>query len=69
MHEWFNGPLKNEIETMISTNTMPKKVKEVWKDFQKITNPNFMDGQKVWKFLMPYLWKKALFEDSIKPLD
>ena len=65
MHEWFNGPLKNEIETMISTNSMPKKVKEVWKDFQKITNPNFMDGQKVWKFLMPYLWKKALFKDSI----
>ena len=63
MHEWFKGPLKNEIETMVSSNSMPKKVEEVWKKFQKIKNPNYMDGHKVWEFLMPYLWKKALFED------
>ena len=63
MHEWLKGPLKNEIETTISSNSIPKKAQEVWKEFHKIKNPSFMDGQKVWGFLMPYLWKKALFED------
>ncbi len=63
MHEWLKGPLKNEIETMISSNSIPKKAQEVWKEFHKIKNPSFMDGQKVWGFLMPYLWKKSLFED------
>ena len=59
----FEQRIKNEIEIMVSSNSMPKKVEEVWKKFQKIKNPNYMDGHKVWEFLMPYLWKKALFKD------
>ena len=66
LHEWFKGPLKDEIEELIAKDSLPKKVQKVWQQFQKKTNPNFSDGQKVWKFLMPSLWKKALFEDSFR---
>lgn len=67
LHEWFKGPLKNEIEKLIKKNELPKKIKEAWQKFQKEKNPNFDDGQKVWKLLMPELWKSSLIlKNSIK---
>lgn len=64
LHEWLQGPLKSEIETIIVSHKFPQKVKEAWQNFQKKTNPNFSEGQKVWALLMPELWKKALIGDA-----
>ena len=64
LHEWLQGPLKNEIETLIISHKLPQKVKDMWQKFQKTKNPNFSEGQKVWSLLMPELWKKALLEDT-----
>ncbi|MDB4154681.1 asparagine synthase (glutamine-hydrolyzing) [Candidatus Pelagibacter sp.] len=60
LHEWFKGPLKNEIEKIIKKKALPKKINKAWKKFQKKTNPNFDESQKVWMLLMPELWKRSL---------
>jgi len=66
LHEWLQGPLKNEMETFIYKQGLQKKIKEAWRHFQNKTNPNWSDGQKIWALLMPELWKKALFGEKEK---
>jgi len=60
LHEWFNGPFKNEIENMIQEKELPIEIKNSWKKFLKIKNPIYTDGQKFWMLLMPELWKRSL---------
>lgn len=64
LNQWFNGPLKGEIEKLIKTNILSQKVKDAWKLFQKKHNPNYNDGQIIWTSLMPELWKKSLSKDK-----
>ena len=64
LHEWLQGPLKNEIEISISKQGSQKKIKDTWKHFQNKKNPNWSDGQKIWALLMPELWKKAIFNEE-----
>ena len=61
MHEWFKGPLKKEIETIIQNDNLPNKIKKSFENLQKKKNPNFFDGQELWRILMPELWKRSLF--------
>ena len=64
LHEWLQGPLKSEIDNFILKNILPQNVNDAWHKFQKIANPNWSDGQKVWALLMPELWKKAIIEGT-----
>ena len=66
LHEWLCGPLKNEINILISKNMLSKKVKKYWDKFQKKTNLEMVDGQKIWKVLMPELWKTSLYDKTHK---
>ena len=65
LHEWFKGPLKNEIEILLKKKQLSNKVSRAWKDFQKNKNPIYSDGQKLWNLLMPELWKKSIFSNDI----
>jgi asparagine synthase (glutamine-hydrolysing) len=65
LHEWFKGPLKNEIEKIIKKEVLPKKIKEAWLKFQKKSNPNFKESEKVWLLLMPELWKRSLITKKL----
>lgn len=60
LHEWLKNSLRGEIEELIEKKVFSKKEKDIWQNFQKITNPNFEEGQKVWMTLMPNLWKRSL---------
>ncbi len=62
LHEWFKGPLRDEIEIMIATEKLSPKFKKTWENFQSISNPGFNDGQKMWSLLMPTLWRSAIFK-------
>ena len=64
LHEWLKGALKHEIDNFILKNILPQNVNDAWHKFQKIANPNWSDGQKVWALLMPELWKKAIIEGT-----
>lgn len=61
LHEWFRGPLKNEIDDFISKFRLPLKIKKRWISLQNNSNANFDEGQKVWSDLMPYFWQMSLF--------
>ncbi len=66
LHEWFKGSLKDQIEEFIQKETLPKKIKKSWQKFQNKNNPKFSDGQKVWRILMPELWKRSLILKNIE---
>jgi asparagine synthase (glutamine-hydrolysing) len=59
LHEWLSGPLKGEIENFFKSVDVPKDLHLCWERFQNHKNPNFREGQKVWSYLMPYLWKNC----------
>jgi asparagine synthase (glutamine-hydrolysing) len=61
LNQWFKGPLKNEIEQLIKKELLSEKAIKAFKEFQKKTNPDFSEGQKIWEILMPELWKRSLF--------
>jgi len=60
LHEWFQNSLKKEIDNLITNEKLTTKTKKAWQKFQKKKNPSFIDGQKMWRILMPELWKKSL---------
>ena len=60
LHEWLQGSLKKQIEEIIYREKLPKKIIKSWKKFQNNNKPNFRDGQKVWRLLMPELWKRSI---------
>ena len=66
LHEWFKGPLKQEIEKLIEKKELSKNVINVWQKFQKKKNPIYSDGQKIWRLLMPELWKRSLILGNIE---
>ena len=61
IHEWFRGPLKVEIDELFKQNLLSKNNKKAWKIFQNKNNPDLIDGQKIWRNLLPELWKNSLF--------
>lgn len=61
LHEWLKvGPLKEQMETLLSSKNYPKDVIDDWESFQNKVNPSFIDGQKIWAKLMPHLWLGSL---------
>ena len=66
LHEWFKGPLKNEIEKIIKKEALSERIKVAWQKFQKKSNPNFKDSEKVWLLLMPELWKRSMITKNIR---
>lgn len=59
LHEWLRGKLKKEVGKFLKNDNLPKEVLEAWNLFQKMPNPDFYEGQKVWNLLMPHIWKNS----------
>ena len=59
LHEWLQGKLKKEVGNFLKNDNLPKEVLEAWNLFQKMPNPDFYEGQKVWNLLMPHIWKNS----------
>lgn len=65
MVDWCNGPLKQYFIDIIESNDFKNcgliDYPEVKKVFEKITTDpkaSFFDGEKIWRLMMPYLWKE-----------
>lgn len=63
LHEWLRGPMKNEIEALLSLDEQKGKVQSAWSKFQNKKTATFHDGQQVWALIMPLLWKKSVAGD------
>ena len=59
VHEWLSGPLKSEIEQSLSFSSSKSSMRD-WKKFTNLSNPNYFDGENVWKRILPSLWKNSL---------
>ena len=66
MTEWIRGPLKeyffDEMSSASFRNTSTINPLEVIKIFTDLINqksPKYIDGQKAWTSIMPYLWEKS----------
>jgi len=67
LHRWFQGSLNSQIKELIQSDKISQKTQKAWRKFEKIKNPNFKDGQKLWSLLMPEIWKNALFNNLSEP--
>ena len=45
LHEWFKGPLKKEIETIIQNNNLPNEIKKSFENLQKKKIQIFLMGK------------------------
>jgi asparagine synthase (glutamine-hydrolysing) len=69
MTEWIRGPLKeyffDEMSSTSFRNSSTIDQNEVRKVFINLINqksPKYIDGQKAWTSIMPYLWEKSTFK-------
>lgn len=63
LHEWLTSKeLAIQIDTIAGESSSNEKINKIWTKYRKIKTPNFMDGQKVWKKMLPHLWKHSLRE-------
>jgi asparagine synthase (glutamine-hydrolysing) len=60
-HEWFRGPLKAEVESMLSTTGADDTAAHAaWRAFQANPLPSYRDGERMWRKLMPAFWYRSL---------
>ena len=63
LHEMFQGSLRNSLVNRLSESSLSPyhiKFKSSYAKFCNIGNPGFVDGQKLWKSLLPLLWFESL---------
>ena len=63
-HEWARNENRSEIQALVEEKNCPANLKKAWQRFNKISEPNFNDGQKLWSHIMPEIWKKSLLESA-----
>jgi asparagine synthase (glutamine-hydrolysing) len=63
-HEWARNENRAEIQALVEEKNCPANLKKAWQRFNKISEPNFNDGQKLWSQIMPEIWKKSLLESA-----
>ncbi len=66
LHDWFRGPLREQMDEIIN-NQQPdlisaswNSVRRSWTSFQGLRNPNFNDGQRLWSNIGIALWEMSL---------
>jgi asparagine synthase (glutamine-hydrolysing) len=57
LHEWLKGDLRVEVENLIQGYPFSNQLRDEWRKFQRCPKPSFIDGQKMWAKLLPFLWK------------
>ena len=61
LHNWLSGELGCEIDLKLKEDrNLFDLVGEDWTNFRRIPSPTFLDGQRVWQKLLPYLWNRMI---------
>lgn len=63
IHDWFRSSLKNNIQNAVLKNSQSihyTSSKKALQKFERINNPNFNDGQKLWQSILPIVWESSL---------
>ena len=64
LHEWLKGPLKNLLENENNLSSLPEQTKKEIKRFLNTKDSNFSDGQRIWNFIMPILWRNSILSKN-----
>jgi asparagine synthase (glutamine-hydrolysing) len=60
MHEWLAGPLRPEVESILSLPGVGSRLAPIIQGFLKKPNPSYLDGERLWSDLMPIFWRESL---------
>ncbi|MBH19574.1 MAG: asparagine synthase (glutamine-hydrolyzing) [Crocinitomicaceae bacterium] len=61
LHNWLFGELGCEIDLKLKEDkNLYDLVGEDWTNFRRTPSPTFLDGQRVWQKLLPYLWNRMI---------
>ena len=59
LHEWLKGPLADEVESLLA-RIGDERLLEHWRKFNRLKSPSYIEGEKMWKKLMPFFWHESL---------
>lgn len=62
LHEWFKEAYSKELIGYSNSNLFDKNAKNRIKKFMSLKKPKYSDGQKLWRSILPSLWKNAIFD-------
>ena len=60
MHEWLSGPLRPEVESILSLPGAGSSLAHTIQGFLQKPNPSYLDGERLWSDLMPIFWRESL---------
>ena len=61
LHNWLSGELGCEIDLKLKEDkNLYDLVGEDWTSFRRTPSPTFLEGQRVWQKLLPYLWNRMI---------
>ena len=62
MHEWLRGPLRSQINTLLSDSPDTNSdLTSDWNRFQLSPQVNYKDGELIWTKILPVIWKQSFF--------
>lgn len=62
-HEWFQGPLRPYVDDLMTKSSNSKyfaTANKSWANFQDLSSPSFLDGQKLWNSILPIAYNNCL---------
>ncbi len=62
LHEWFKDAYSSELTKYSKSNLFDNKIRRKINKFRALKDPKFMDGQKLWRSILPTLWKRAVLD-------
>jgi asparagine synthase (glutamine-hydrolysing) len=62
LHEWFKDAYSSELIKYLEYNLFDNKIRRKINKFRSLKDPKYMDGQKLWRSILPTLWKRAVLD-------
>jgi len=62
LHEWFKEGYSSELIKYSKSDLFDKKIKRKINKFISLKKPKLVDGQKLWRSILPTLWKQAVLD-------
>ena len=62
MNKWFKDEYLEDLARYSKSDLFDKKTKKKINKFNSLENPNFFEGQKLWRAILPTLWKISFLD-------
>jgi len=62
IHEWLRDDYLSELNQYLKSGIFENNVEKKINRFSLLKSPKFMDGQRLWKSILPDLWKSSVLD-------